>query len=168
MLLTQSPLTSSRRQNNVVSVPSSEFECFKPSIMSTTVECKKVKTEVLNKTRDDLFKITSKFKSTCSSKNDDCSVSNYSTLVAETFNILLNPIFVQHVKSIIALVQLDDNKLKGHEIVQCEKMLTVIHFYQATPTCLFKTKKHAYFCALCTHFNYPRFMHQATTQNKHY
>ena len=50
-------------------------------MMSTTVELNKVKRDVLNKSKDELRKSASKFKSMCSSTNDEHSISNWIILV---------------------------------------------------------------------------------------
>ena len=134
MILTQPPLNSLRGQKNVENSPSSKFKCIKPSMMNATVEHNKVKKDVLNKTKDELRKLESKFKSMCSSINDDCAVSNWNVLVTEMFNSLVNPTFIQHIKSIIDRDQSGDDKLKLYEVVQHTKALTVPIFYQATLT----------------------------------
>ena len=115
MLLTQPPLTSSRGRKNVENAPSSKFEHIKPSVMSATVDHNKVKTDALNKTKDELRKLASKFESMCSSTKYEHSVSNWNSLVADTLNSLVNLTFIQHLKSSINRVHSGDNKLKANE-----------------------------------------------------
>ena len=96
MLLTQPPLTSPRGRKNVANSPSSKFKCVKPSMMSATVDHDKVNADILNKTKDELRELTSKFNPTCSSTNDDCSISNWNSLVSEKNNSLASPTFMQN------------------------------------------------------------------------
>ena len=116
MLLTWPPLTSPRVRNNVTNTPSRKFKCIKPSMMSSTVEHDKVKTEIFNKNKDELRKLASKLKSMCSSMKDDRSVCNWNALVLETIDSLINPTFIQHLTSSINRAHSGDNKLKGYEI----------------------------------------------------
>ena len=76
MLLTQPPLTSPRVQNNVANAPSRKLKRIKPSMINTSVENVKVKTNALNKTKDELRRLASMFKDICPSINEYYSVSN--------------------------------------------------------------------------------------------
>ena len=114
--LAQPSLPSQRARNNAVNAPSSKFKHVKPSMTSTIVENNKVKTCVLNKNKDKHCKLESKFKSACSSMNNDHIVSNWNALVAEMLNSIFNPTFIQILKSSINRVHSGGNKLKSHEI----------------------------------------------------
>ena len=81
-------------------------------MMSTIVEYDKGKIGVLNEAKDELREFGSKFKSTCFSVNEDFSVSNWSTLVAEMLNSLFNPTFIHNLKSSINHAHSGDNELK--------------------------------------------------------
>ena len=119
MLLIQPLLTSPEGRKNIVNVPSRKLKHTKPSMMSTTVDHNKVNADLLNKNKDELSEVTSKFKYMYSSISDDCSIYNWNALDAEIFNSLANPTFIQHLKSSINLahlkVILTTIKLKGRE-----------------------------------------------------
>ena len=74
--------------------------------------------------------MASKLKSVCSSTNDDHSASDLNGLVVEALNSLVNPTFIQNLKSSINLSHSRDDKVKGHEISQCMKKLAALYFNQ--------------------------------------
>ena len=82
-------------------------------MMNATVEHDKVKSCILNKNKDKIRKLETKFKSACSYTNDYCSVSNCNTLVTEIFDVLVNPTFIQNLNSTIDHDHSGDNKIKG-------------------------------------------------------
>ena len=91
-----------------------------------------MKTDILNKTKYELRKLASNFKHRCASANSYDNVSNWNTLLIDTFNAIVNPTFIQHLTSSINRAHSGFNKLKEDEIAQCFKILTVLHFYQVT------------------------------------
>ena len=58
---------SQRARNNVANAPSSEFEHVKPSMTNTIVKFDKANADVLNKTKDEIRELSSKFKDRCPS-----------------------------------------------------------------------------------------------------
>ena len=76
MLPTQHMLTSSRGRSNTENSHSSKPKQIKSSMINSIVEHNKVKTDVLNKTKHELRKLTFKFKSMNSYMSDDHSASN--------------------------------------------------------------------------------------------
>ena len=84
---------------------------------NTIVDNDKVNRDILNKIKDKLRKLASKFKDMGPSTNEDFNVSNCNALIVDIFNSLVNPNFIQHHKSSIKCTHLADNKLKGNDIV---------------------------------------------------
>ena len=85
-------------------------------------------TDVLNKNKDEILKLDSKLKDAHSSESKDCIASNWDKLLSEMFNSLLNPTFIQHLKSSANCDHLPDNKVKVQEVEECLKITTVLHF----------------------------------------
>ena len=67
-------------------------------MINVTVECNKVKTDFLNKTKDKLHKLASNFKARHPSMSEDHAVYDWSMLASEIFNALVSPNVIQCLK----------------------------------------------------------------------
>ena len=67
MLLLKPLLTSLRGRKNYANAPSSEFKHIKISMINKKVENSEAKAEIMNKNKNNLRKLVSKFKDTCPS-----------------------------------------------------------------------------------------------------
>ena len=129
MPLTKPSLPLPLASKNDLNTPTRKFKCIKPSIINATIEHNKVKTGDLDKTKDELRKLASNFKDICPSMSTCCGVSNWNALLIELCNTLVNPTFIQNLKSSINRCHSGDNKLNVCEISQCFKIITALHFY---------------------------------------
>ena len=134
MPLTQPSPHAPLSRKNVENTLTRKLKHVEPSMSNATTEHDKIKTDILNKSKDKLRELASSFKDMCPSAIEDWKVSNMSPLTIEIFNTLVNTTFIQHLKSNINRSHSGDDKLKGHDMSQCFRILTALQFYQVSPS----------------------------------